>query len=95
MTKTPCCKAKMEIIEDSMGQMYYKCSKCQNPVPEPKSEPVHVEAVCICGKHPKITKKQMERMVAGLIADVMTSKFGTKNRSELIQRLQALYLELE
>lgn len=36
----------------------------------------------------------MKQLLEKLIADTMTGKFGTKHRSELITRLQAIYLEL-
>jgi len=38
--------------------------------------------------------KQLKQKIADLLADVMTGKFGTKNRSELISRLEDMYLDL-
>jgi hypothetical protein len=39
------------------------------------------------------SKEAKEKLIA-LNNDVMTGKFGTKNRAELISRLQGLYLDL-
>jgi len=35
--------------------------------------------------------KQLKQKIADLLADVMTGKFGTKNRSELIIRLEEIH----
>ena len=38
--------------------------------------------------------KILKEALPKIITDVMTGKFGTKNRAELISRLEGLYLEL-
>jgi hypothetical protein len=39
--------------------------------------------------------KLVRLLLSKLITDVMTGKFGTKNRSELISRLQGIFLKLK
>ena len=40
-----------------------------------------------------LLRQGMKDKLTQLIADTMIGRFGTKNRSELINRLQAIYLE--